>query len=236
VVSEQFEQLVNAWLDEPQRADLQAAVAAECARDPRSARLRDEYVRVAALIERAARPPAVNWDALHTRISARIDQCAAADKSADLLDGRLRALLPEVESRVNWPAFHARVSQSVWDRSQRSAPLRLRRWRTGAVAGLLAAAAVLLLYVGLPTVPDPTLQPAPAPALVQFVVLPPAGVTHEPTTRVMEITVCADADPDVPLLALSEPVEVRPAHTSAPEIYFMLEPPGPTVTMASAGW
>jgi hypothetical protein len=236
VASEQFEQLVNAWLDEPQRADLQAAVAAECAREPRCARLRDEYVRVAALIECAARPPAVNWDTLHTRIGARIDQAAAANESTDVLDGRLRTLLPKVESRVNWPAFHARVSQAVREKSPRSKPLQLRRWRSGAVAGLLAAAALLLLYVGLPTTPGPTPQPAPAPALAQLVVLPPAGATPGPTARVIEISICADADPDAPLIALSEPVEVRPANSSAPEIYFMLEPPGPTVTMASAGW
>ena len=148
---EAFEQLVDAWLAEPQRADLKAQLDAAVRAEPQWAALLDEWQRFDQLWQRgSAAPEGVNWGRLKTRILTAVQQ--DADAKDELLDAALRAM-PAVDDRVHWPRFHARVMAAVtrstvpWASRPQDAATRRRRY-TRVVAGaatLLAAAAALLL-------------------------------------------------------------------------------------------
>jgi hypothetical protein len=172
-----FEALVDAWLAEPQRADLKQQIDAAVRAEPQWAVLRDEWQRFDQLWRReSAAPDGVDWGQLKTRILAAAQQDAA--KRDELLDAALRAM-PAVDDRVHWPRFHARVMAAVtrstvrWASRPPDAATRRRRY-TRVVAGaatLLAAAAALLLAF----LPRPAPIVTPASMLKVGVGAPPAS-------------------------------------------------------------
>jgi hypothetical protein len=138
-----FEELVDAWLAEPQRHDLRRQIDAAVAADPALAAVVEQWRRFDELLQRGCTDPRVHWDRLKEHILAAVSARDSADD--ELLDTALRTL-PPVDARVHWPRFHARVMAAV-SRGRIAAATRRRRY-TRVVAGaatLLAAAAALFL-------------------------------------------------------------------------------------------
>lgn len=161
----EFEQLLSAWLDEPQRADLNARLAEALAEEPtRAALLRewqtlDRHVR--ALGHTA---PGVNWPALHERICA----AARAQPAASTLENAL-ARLPGLDERIHWDRLRSRISAAVAT-ADRQRHLSQRRFRQLlGVASALAAAAALVLAV----LPATTPKSAPR-GTIECSLVPPA--------------------------------------------------------------
>lgn len=198
-----FEQLVSAWLSEPERADLRRQIDAAIAGQPELAAVFDEWRRFDALLARGWPTPAnINWPRLKDRIAARLDQPDAADTESDeALDAVLRGL-PTFDARIDWPRLRGRISQAV-ARSAGSAASH-RRVYTGvaATAASLAVAAALLLAL-LPHSASPT---APT-GLVRVTLSPPA-------------TVQSNADAGVAFARVSAP----PAMAAAPQRLFVVDP------------
>jgi hypothetical protein len=140
---EAFEQLVSAWLDEPERGELRARIEAAVRDDPELLVIWDDWRRVAEVLGRM--PPVVqqvDWPRWSARVSAAVEADAAA------VDGRLDALVgaPAAMERVDWARLHGRISAAV--RRERASGVRRRvRWVVGATAGAAAAAAGLLLVL-----------------------------------------------------------------------------------------
>lgn len=232
---EAFEQLVSAWLDEPHRADLRARLERAVAAVPELAEVQAAYVRLVELLRRALAEPPVDWAALKARVAAEIDRAAEREAADPSWDARLRAALPGVEARVDWQTVQARIAAAVaaCDRGTGRRPRRLG-WRVSLAAGSLAAAAALLLWFGRPGV-EPPLPPVERPAAVPVaraeVVLPPGGaslVDREGSVARMTI------DEDPVLAAVADPVEPDESlDESDPEVYFMLDPLEPTLTVAA---
>jgi len=198
-----FEQLVSAWLSEPDRADLRAQIDAALAAQPELAAIFDEWRRFDALLARGWSTPAnVNWPRLKDRIVANLDQPQAIDAEPDdALDSVLRDL-PSLDARIDWSRLHGRISQAV-ARSTGTAARR-RRLYTGlaaTAASLTAAAALLLAF--LPHGAPPT---APA-GLVRVTLSPPA-------------TVRSTADAGVAFARISAPS----ATAAAPQRLFVVDP------------
>lgn len=148
-----FEQLVNAWLAEPDCAGLRERVDAAIKAEPELAHLFDDWRRFDQLLRRACPlPRGVDWPRLKARVlAAAVPNARGQD---ELLDAALREV-PSVDDRVRWSRFHARVmaaftrSRVGWASRPPEAVSRRRRY-TRVVAGaatLLAAAAALLLAV-----------------------------------------------------------------------------------------
>ena len=149
-----FEQLVSAWLDEPERTDLQRQVEEAVRLAPELASVLAEWRRFdEAFRGQAPGMRGIDWTTLTTRISAAIDAAAARTADEDALDTALRDL-PSIEPRVDWPRLHERIVAAVRRSDQ---GVRRRRWRvvlgTAAVAGLAAAAALVLTVLPNPSAP-----------------------------------------------------------------------------------
>ncbi len=174
-----FEQLVDAWLAEPQRADLKAQIDAAVRAEPQWAALLDEWQRFDQFLRRAyAGPEGIDWGRLKTRTLAAVQPDAGGED--ELLDAALRAM-PTVDDRIHWSRLHARVMAAVtrsavgWASRPPDAATRRRRY-TRVVAGaatLLAAAAALLLAL-LPH--GPHLAAPPSLVRVGVGAPPPNGV------------------------------------------------------------
>jgi hypothetical protein len=166
---ETFEQLISQWLDNPADDDLRRRVeqavadTPELLADRRQAELIEQGLRAA----RAHGPAGVDWRRLRTRIMAQLgaspaampagDDGAGDDGAGD--DGRLDELLARparIELRVDWTRFRQRVSQHV-AAAARTRAVHSRLRRLGALAGMLATAAALLVVALL-------LRERPAPA------------------------------------------------------------------------
>lgn len=79
---EQFEKLINEWLDEPDSAERKAAVAAAAARDPALAALRDAYLRLGGHLPNAERElRKLDWALIARRIAAAV---RASDGAPDV--------------------------------------------------------------------------------------------------------------------------------------------------------
>lgn len=221
---EAFERLVSDWLDDPQSGDLRARLDAAGARDPQFARLREELVRVDALVRAglAALLP-VDWERLKARICARI--AGTPDESTDL-DEQLRSL-PAIESHVDWLAFQRKVTRAIDQEEVRPRVLRLSPWRLTVAAGVLAAAAAVVLMLVQPPRLQPPTTPQRAPGLARMVILaqPAAQPDRQPPAGMARMQIIVD----------DEPQSDRLADSSQPDVFFMLEPPDAPLTMASAG-
>ena len=160
---EAFEQLVSAWLDHPQRSDLRVRIDATCAEDPQLARVLHQYTQLERLLrDAAAHSPPVAWDRLKDRIAAQVHRVSNACPAEARLDAQLAAL-PDIETFVDWQAFHRRVSRAIQRSVRPRRTTHLMPWRTATAAGLLAAAAALVLMLGVPSarVPAPLVPPRP---------------------------------------------------------------------------
>lgn len=99
-----FEQLVNHWLDAPHDAALAAQVANACAANPEFAKRHREYERLMKLVEQATTPP----QSLTARLR-RADARRAAEPAPEALDAVLRDVTApptaltsaDLRSRVN---------------------------------------------------------------------------------------------------------------------------------------
>jgi hypothetical protein len=186
---EAFEQLVDAWLAEPERTDLRAQIDAALRAEPQWATLLDEWQRFDQALRRGlSAPEGVDWERLKARILSAMEP--DADAQDDLLDAALRAL-PTVDQQVHWSRFHARVMAAVtrssvaWasrpptaSRPPHAAPRRRRYTRVIAGAATLLAAAAALLLAFLP---GRAPRAAPAGVLRVHVGAPPpngAGVAY----------------------------------------------------------
>ena len=145
---EAFEQLVNEWLDQPGCDDLRLKIDQAVADSPELASLRDEWLRLDTLTRGAAGTAAdVNWDRLRKQINREI---LASDKQCELEDSYRR--LTDIGRRVDWDRFRASIAHAVDESSNRSQVIRmpLRRFMSG--IALIAAAAVFVLMVTLPSI------------------------------------------------------------------------------------
>ena len=215
---ETFGQLVSAWLDEPQRDDLRAQIDAAAAGDAELARYRDELTRVDELV-RAGRGelPLVDWQLVHERIA---DSVGAENGR---LDERLHDL-PGVEERVDWDAFRQRVSSAVDRQARGQSTIRFPIWRRAVGVAAVAAAAVLVLMLrwGFQSTPQPH---------ANVVVHAATTSSYKPVVRV-SVTELDVADPGAATETVTD-------GGSAPQVFFMLEPPQGTLAMAPApqrGW
>lgn len=202
---EQFEQLVSAWLDEPERADLRAALD-DAVRDcPSFADVLRRWQRSEALLHQGLpQPEAVDWNQLHARISARLN-ASAPPGDDEAVDGLLRAL-PTVEQRVDWPLLRSRISSAVAQSARSSA--RRRRWLAGS-AGLFAAAAALVLALWPHTPPV-----APPVGVFRMTVSAAAPPSAAPEGGVFSMRVAAlatVADPPQRFFAMDPLVPAGPS-------------------------
>jgi hypothetical protein len=198
-----FEQLISAWLDDRQNLTLRRQIDAACAADPVCRQLLAEYERLDQIICQArSRTPAVRWLNFQHAVSAEIAGTEPAAADAPEIDSLLRRALPDIEPQIDWVRFAHRVSSAVNETAGPGRVLRLSRWRPVlAVAGLAAAAAVVL-WIGLPLgrapVPGTVAEPAivmsepPAPAMGENPPALPSQAIEIPTVAV------ALAEPDTP--------------------------------------
>ena len=140
-----FEQLVDAWLTEPQRADLKARIDDAVRAEPELRRVLAEWERFDDLLRQGwPTPRGVDWSRLKVRISAAVDQGKGVEIPDDALDEMLHRL-PRVDDRVQWTRFHDRIRQAV---NRAGARAGTRRWlftRLAPVGAFVAAAAGLVL-------------------------------------------------------------------------------------------
>jgi hypothetical protein len=241
---EQFEQLVSQWLDEPDRPTLRAAIRDAIAELPARAALRDQYVRLNELLWEALHAvPAVDWVELKQQILAELQRGAvvvcAGDE--DSLDARLRELLPDPERRIDWSAFHKATSGRIaaLARRERRQP-RLARWVRSGVAGGLAAAAAIVLSLGMP---DGALdgEATPVEAGAAFVRVSDPGPAAQQrgsakTGPAVAVLVFEDGEAELQRLVDSfHQTSLARRDRDDPEVYFMLEPADESGVFASAG-
>jgi len=233
---EAFEQLVSAWLDEPQNAELAERLKAAEAAAPELARLRTQYVRLHSLLTAVSSPePRVDWAAFKSHLVDRVRQACPAGKDTADIDEYLRQSSPNIEQRVDWPAFRRHLSRLVAsEAAKRRTASRSARWRMTAAAGALAAAAGILLLIGLPDrSPAPSPGPGARPVAQMWIELPTAEASEpEPGGKVVLAKVLPDTETD--LLRMMGMHEDEPPGEPQPENYFMLEPMDLTGVLASA--
>ena len=163
-----FEQLISDWLDDRENSELRRLIDAACADDPACRRLVAEYEKLDSLIRQApVQPLAVDRPAFKAAVSSEIAAFDTEPDTAAKLDRLLQTALPAVEPRVNWPRFARRVSQAIDQSAATRRVLRLSRWRAAALAGLAAAAALLLWFDSAEQRPSRSRAP-------------PAGVVEQP--------------------------------------------------------
>ena len=198
-----FEQLVSQWLDSPERHDLRAQIEAAAAKSEELVRLKNEWLRLDALVRSAA--PSVeglDWNRLHQSIQSGLDTPEAAG-----FDERLRSLTA-VHQRVDWPRLRRRMSQAVASASQRPMVERSPLARASAGVALVAAAAALVFMLTLPARP-----PAATAGFAQVRVSPPARAAlssdyHAPFARVsVSASPAGDAASDEAQLAQATSTE-----------------------------
>ncbi len=152
---DEFEQLVSAWLDEPERLDLRERIEAAVAAHPAYAALLAEWRAFdEKLRAQAPAPGAIDWRRVEQRVSGAIDRDDSAEHRLD----ELLAWPTSLEDRVDWVRQRARIMAAA---TVTAVPARRRRARliAGALTAFAAAAALLLSFV--PT-RGPVHVPAPA--------------------------------------------------------------------------
>jgi hypothetical protein len=193
--------------------------------------------------------PAVAWGTLKQRVAAEVDRVGATpgehavgehavgeDARGDdaSLDETLRSL-PGVEHSVEWAEFHRRVAQAIDTRVAKPTILRRLGWRVPTVAGMLAAAAAVVLMLSSPSIQPIRLAPSAAAGSVFMAVLPPGGAPAVNFTGRSVARVAVIADPDLDAAVRAEAQAAASAEPSEPEVYFIMEPPDPLLAMVPAG-
>ncbi|MGD8454386.1 MAG: hypothetical protein PVJ57_21440 [Phycisphaerae bacterium] len=217
---EAFEQLVNAWLDEPERDDLLRQIEAAEREEPPLAVIRIQLRLVELHVSRLRDVELpIAWDRQRRRVAEAVASADDATGADARLDAELLTL-PGVADRVNWTVLRQRISAAVADTAsvRRVRPL----WRVAAAAGVLATAAGLLgLLLTFP--PTPVVAPR---GIVSVTVLAQMPATDK-AAGVVRVQVMEDAGaPKVSPVV--EPTE------SAPEAFFMLSPPKGMLALAPA--
>lgn len=106
---EAFEQLLSAWLDRRDDAELAARVAAAVAAAPERRAVVEAWERMDALLRSAGPRAQVDW----ARFAAHVAAGLRADDAEDAAFDRRLADTTSVESRVEWPAFSRRVAAAI---------------------------------------------------------------------------------------------------------------------------
>lgn len=224
---EAFEQLLSAWLDEPDNAVARAELDEATAGDAELARLRIQYEALQRLL--LAEPAAlrsVAWEKLAARLKTQVGRAAAGGDEADRLDELLLAL-PGVERRVDWSALRRRIGEAIEQGRKNRDARRGRVWRLAAAVGTFAAAAALALFMlrspgGPPfSTSAPPAGPSAARGVARIEILVADGVAGIPAAAgVARVTVLEDprGPAPAPLPGADAPDE------SPPEIFFMVEP------------
>jgi len=144
---EAFEQLVSAWLDQPERPELRARIDAALAETPELGGVLAAWLRLDELVHSATPPVAgLDWSQVRRRIAAGVDEAVADDE----LDRRLRTLTG-VETFVDWPRLRERISTAAHAAGGRRRRVRFPLRRVAAGLGIAAAAAALAFMLTLPT-------------------------------------------------------------------------------------
>ena len=212
---EQFEQLLSAWLDEPQREDLRQQIEAAVAATPEFGQLRDEWVHLHHLIlGQATVSPALDWSRLQQRTSDRVAQepLAASD-----LDAALRTAT-NIEARVDWQQLRGRIGQTIAGDASHGTTRRRStavRW----AASLLAAAAAVLLLVVLPS------SPPQEPQGIAAVAVTPAApgvqaASSQTAVAIVSVTRLADDEAE----ATPQTTEDQADQPQLAEVFFTIDP------------
>mgnify|MGYP000425904455 CR=1 FL=1 len=208
-----FEQLVSAWLDDPQSEALARRVNDAVRADPALAALLAQWQASERLLRREPLALSrVDWTALRSRIGAAIDRQSAADDDARL-DALLRNL-PGIEERVDWTRLRERVAGAV---GRVRKPRRGPRWywtATIATSALAAAAALVL-----------TILP-----------VRPGGVPGVSASPVAWARVSAPAPAASVLGGTAVARVARSPLPAEPDTYLSIDPPLPGAAAASADY
>lgn len=175
-----IEELISAWLDDRQDLDLRRRIDTACACDPACGRLLADYEKLDALIRQAAdRPLVVDWADFKIAVSTKVARSVSGAADSADVDRFLREALPSIEPRINWDRYARRVSRAVDECTTGGRVLRISHWRTVAAVAGLAAAAAVILWIGLPFGEAPVARPSAAPAVA--VSKPPASISEQPS-------------------------------------------------------
>lgn len=210
---EQFEELLSAALDEPQRDDLREQIAAACARQPELAPLRDAWTRLDVRLRDDKLPAErINWPRLAERIraAARATPVAAETDTDAALDELLahHAPLPPID----WERFGRRVAACA--RASPDKPRTVARWlRWAPLGGLAAAAAIALMFFVARPNPPRTAPPSAAapPGFARVLIAAPPALPAE-TAVAASWVAAAPADGAAP------PDQLRPE----PEVFLIV--------------
>ncbi|GMU81859.1 MAG: hypothetical protein AMXMBFR47_17300 [Planctomycetota bacterium] len=152
---DEFEFLLSQWLDEPDRADLVAAVAEAVAAAPELATVRDEWMQFDRATRKAVvQLPQIDWQRQAEHIRTML---VSGDETAEQTDARLDNLLNALPSpAVDWERLRGRIASAAHGtrRGRRS-------YRAAWTAALTAAAAIVAFIVLRPLMPG-GVQPPPA--------------------------------------------------------------------------
>ncbi len=212
-----FEQLVSAWLDEPDRADLRTRIEAAAQADPELARLLNEWRRFDDLFRHGV-PEAggVDWTLLKTHVATAIDRNILTEQARDhALDEALRGL-PGVDSRVDWPRFHERIASAL-TRSAGQAASHRRRYTMVAGGAVMLAAAAALIFAFLP-VAGPGVG-SPGLALVTLGPPPAAQPGLASGVAYARITTGRPAEAQPERFFVIDPVKAAAPSNEAPDYY-----------------
>lgn len=219
---ETFEQLVNQWLDQPERADLRERIDLAVATRADLRVLLDEWIRLDRLIRGAnLAPAAVDW----IRLRREIDLRTAPQSADDELERRLR-LSTEITDRVDWDRLRVRIADAVRaTKVEPRAPRGVRRLVTA--FALLSAAAAVILLLSVPQAPPSSPRgfarvTVTGPALAQ----PHASSDAEPSRVAMGVArVAVSVNMDEPAGAAHSYETTRKAVPSdVSEVFLMVEP------------
>jgi hypothetical protein len=216
-----FEQLVSAWLDDRQNNALRRQINAACAADPACRRLLAQYEKLEPFLRAAAvEAPRVNWQNFRKAVSTEIARTAPTTADSPELDALLCQALPGIETRIDWEHYARRVSGAVDNATFAGRVLHLRHWRPiMAVAGLAAAAAIIL-WIGIRPAGSRVAPPPTGPAVA--VSEPRAAVNIQPAPAVSP----APSATEPPTVAIRVDV---PGEPSAAPVVAVAVPSGPAV-------
>lgn len=218
---ETFEQLVNQWLDQPERADLRERIDLAVATRADLRVLLDEWIRLDRLIRGAnLAPAAVDW----IRLRREIDLRTAPQSADEELERRLR-LSTEISERVDWDLLRLRITDAVRaTKIEPRAPRGVRRLVTA--FALLSAAAAVILMLTMPQSPQPPRGIARVSVTGPVLAQPHASSDAEPSRVVMGVArVAVSVNMDEPAGAVHSYETTRKTVPSdVSEVFLMVEP------------
>ncbi|MFO0837829.1 MAG: hypothetical protein U1D55_04835 [Phycisphaerae bacterium] len=150
---DRFERLVSDWLDDPADASLRAQLDQSIAADSSLADSHRELQTLNAVMTRGALDErAVRWDRLAAAIRNEVSNSVIAGRDDARLDEALAAWSDE--KRVDWARSRERIATAIDAEPRRlrvRAPARTIRMAVGLLA---AAAAIALMAIWQPNVPQ----------------------------------------------------------------------------------